>query len=172
MAKGTHIEERGKRSDTTGAARQHAYLEVATALNTAVYKNDFANDISKKEVVKMIDRVLEERKGVVGRGGYMERATRGRITRGLKRLWERPTKFDYDGSLIEWKLWRKAKEMENENIADRDSLDEDAAAEAEQEIENGKDYHGQGIFFLPVNTWNRLLTDSRNTQDYKDRVCN
>jgi hypothetical protein len=65
----------------------------------------------------MIDKMLLERKGVVGRGGYMERQAVPRITRGLKRLWERPTKFDYDGSLGEWKLGRKKVEQEKLRIA-------------------------------------------------------
>jgi hypothetical protein len=117
MAKGLHLERHGRRSDAPGAARRHAYLEVATALNNSVHKNEFERDINKREVTRMIDKFLEERKGIVGKGGYMERSTRGRITRGLKRLWDRTSKFDYDGSKIEWKLWRKAKVMEKERIA-------------------------------------------------------
>jgi hypothetical protein len=118
MAKGTHLEERGKRSDEPGAMRRHAYLNVATELNKAVHGNsNFGNDIDKKEVAKMIDKMLVEKKGVVGKGGYMERATRGRITRGLKRMWEREPSFDYDGSLSEWKQWRKESEAEKRRIA-------------------------------------------------------
>jgi len=142
MAKGMHLEERGKRSDQPGQQRQHAHLTVATALNDAVHKGDYEQDISKKEVSKMIDRVMEERKGVVGKGGYMERATNGRITRGLKRLWERPTKFDYDGSKSEWDLWRKAKEAERERIAKGSAPKE----VIQQTIEDGDDEERDGEF--------------------------
>lgn len=113
MAKGMHLEERGKRSDEPGAMRRHAYLNVATELNLAVNgKNGYGEDIDKREVAKMIDRMLVEKKGVVGKGGYMERATRGRITRGLKMAWERSKGADFDGSLGEWNQWRKESEEE------------------------------------------------------------
>ena len=97
--------------------RQHAYLNVATELNKAVNgENGFGNDIDKKEVAKMIDKMLVEKKGVVGKGGYMERSTKGRITRGLKRMWEREPSFDYDGSLSEWGQWRKKSEAEKRRV--------------------------------------------------------
>jgi hypothetical protein len=117
MARGTHLEERGKRTDDNSVLRQHAYLNVATKLNEAVHKGDYVNDITKKEVSKMIDKVLVERKGVVGKGGYMERSTSGRVTRGLKRAWDRNPPIDFDGSLSEWSQWRKASEAEKERIA-------------------------------------------------------
>jgi hypothetical protein len=53
----------------------------------------------------------------MGKGGYMERSTTGRITRGLKRAWERNPPIDFDGSLSEWKQWRKASEAGNESFA-------------------------------------------------------
>ena len=117
LAKGVHLEERGKATDEASVMRQHAYLNVATELNKAVNgENGFGNDIDKKEVARMIDKMLVEKKGVVGKGGYMERSTKGRITRGLKRMWEREPSFDYDGSLSEWDQWRKKSEAEKRRI--------------------------------------------------------
>lgn len=149
MAKGLHLEGQGIRSDPPGAARRHAYLEVATALNNSIHKNDFEHDINKREVASMIDKFLEERKGVVGKGGYMERSTPGRITRGLKRLWDRTSKFDYDGSKIEWKLWRKAKEMEKERIAKSGASPCDVAEEREI-AHDGALHNGCGKFTLLI----------------------
>ena len=114
MAKGMHISGRGKKTDDPNKMKQHAYLDVATALNDAVHKGDFANDIHKKEVAKMIDQLLVERKSVMGKGGYLERQFGGRITRGLKRVWERKPPVDFDGSVSEWKMWRKERETEKE----------------------------------------------------------
>lgn len=118
MAKGMHLEERGKRSDEPGAMRRHAYLNVASEINRAVNgMRNYGQDIDKKEVAKMIDRMLIEKKGVVGKGGYMERATRGRITRALKIMWLREPSFDYNGSLSEWKQWREESEAEKRRVA-------------------------------------------------------
>lgn len=136
MAKNMHLEEKGNRNDEEGVMRRHAYLNVATALNEAVNgKNGgFGDDIDKKEVAKMIDKMLVEKKGVVGKGGYMERATSGRITRGLKRMWEREPSFDYDGSLSEWNQWRKVDEEEKRRIATGGAL-KDGVTSVAQSIE-------------------------------------
>ena len=84
------------------------------ALNGA--SRNFGSDIDRREVAKMIDKMKIERKGVVGMGGYMERATNGRITKGLKRMWERNPSFDYNGTLLEWNQWRKEDEEEKRRI--------------------------------------------------------
>jgi hypothetical protein len=131
MAKGMHLEQRGKKSDDPNKARQHAYLEVATALNQAVHKDDYRNDLDKREVSRMIDWALLERKGVVGRGGYMERQVVPRITRTLRRMWERPTKFDYDGTLGEWNTGRKEREVEKMRIENGGAPRGDAQAPLE-----------------------------------------
>lgn len=117
MAKGIHLAQNSNRIDDPSKLRRHAYLEVATALNESVHKNDYRNDIDKREVSRMIDWVLLKRKGIVGTGGYMERASPGRITRGLKMLWRRPTRFDFNGSVAEWNLGRKGAEAEKQRIA-------------------------------------------------------
>lgn len=64
----------------------------------------------------MIDQLLVERKGVVGKGGYLERQKGGRITRGLRRAFERKLPIDFDGSVSEWKMWRKEKEIERDRV--------------------------------------------------------
>lgn len=147
MAKGLHRENPGKRPDPPGREKRHAHLEVATALNKAVHGNDFESDISKLEVSKMIDKVLEERKAIVGAGGYMERATPGRITRGLKRMWDRSTKFDFDGSESEWKLGRKEKVMERLRIANGGAVVNDSLEEEEIAIVEA-DANDEGKFTL------------------------
>lgn len=58
----------------------------------------------------MLDRMLQEKKGVVGKGGLMERQRTGRITRFLRMAWESNRKSDYDGSVSEWSQGRKKKE--------------------------------------------------------------
>lgn len=146
MAKGMHLEERGQRNDEAGAMRRHAYLNVATELNKAVNgANDFGNDIDKKEVAKMIDRMLVEKKGVVGKGGYMERATRGRITRGLKRMWQRKPGFDYDGSQSEWKQWRREREVERKRVADGGTPKDGVTVDVVEPVEEDAAAPGKSI---------------------------
>jgi hypothetical protein len=147
MAKGLHREVPGKKSDTPGRAKRHAHLEVASALNMAVHGNDFAKDIRKLEVSQMIDRILEERKAIVGPGGYMDRAAPGRITRSLKLIWARSTKFDFDGSMSEWKLGRRNREMAKLGIVIGDDVVEKAIEEGELAID-GIDESNEGKFIL------------------------
>lgn len=127
MAKGLHrekISKRRKRSDSPGQDKRHAHLEVATALNLAVHGNDFNKDISKREVSWMIDKILKDRKAIMGFNGYIERNSPGRITRGLKRMWDKNSKLDFDGSEFEWRNGRKAKEMEKARIANGGKVDD------------------------------------------------
>ena len=152
MAKGLHREDPTKKSDTPGRARRHAHLEMATALNNALHGNDFENDISKREVSKMIDKILEERKAIVGPGGYMDRAVPGRITRGLKMMWERSTKFDFDGSMAEWNLGRKAKEMKKLGIGIDNVVVDNAIEEGEIATQDGDD-SDEGRFIPLVYHW-------------------
>jgi hypothetical protein len=145
MAKGTHLEERGKRNDEPGAMRRHAYLNVASEINRAVNgMRNYGQDIDKKEVAKMIDRMLIEKKGVVGKGGYMERATRGRITRGLKIMWLREPSFDYNGSLSEWKQWRKETEAEKRRVA-AGGTPKDGVSTQSIEGDGGRDISGKSV---------------------------
>jgi hypothetical protein len=114
MARGVHLvapsRRRKERKDLAAARKNHAYLTFATELNLALNKSDVESDINIKDVKQMIDRMLIEKKGLLGKGGYMERAGQGRITRSLKRIWDREPGFDYNGSLGEWDSWRKSAE--------------------------------------------------------------
>ncbi|KAK2624605.1 hypothetical protein QTJ16_005798 [Diplocarpon rosae] len=109
IARGVHLEQHpNKRTDAPSQARKNAQEIFYTALNTALHGKDFTQDINKREVTRMLDQVLEERKHVVGKGGLAERQTSGRITRTLTSAWKRPTKsIDFDGSLGEWEQGRK-----------------------------------------------------------------
>jgi hypothetical protein len=109
MAKGVHIYGRGKRNDDPNELRRNAYVDFATALNEALHGEDYTQDISKKEVTRMIDQVLVKRKRVVGKGGLMERQHGGRITRSLNLAFKRGQQQDYDGSVSEWNNGRRAK---------------------------------------------------------------
>lgn len=149
MAKGVHREKRSKKNDDPGHAKRHAHLEVATALNNAVHKNDYESDIPKQEVSRMIDQLLEERKAILGPGGYMDRATRGRITRGLKRMWDRPTKFDFNGSKGEWKRGRKEKEMAKHKTVNHGTATYQAPEEGQ--IANDRFHYNTGTFTLYIN---------------------
>jgi len=118
MARGIHLPPvKMKRDEDEGAARQHAHVNVATDLNAALNgESNFVNDISKRDVSRMIDRILSEKKGIMGPGGYMERSKFPRITRGLRRVFERQSKLDFDGSESEWNLWRREEEAEKRRI--------------------------------------------------------
>jgi hypothetical protein len=72
---------------------KHAHRDVADALNRALNYGNQANDIPVEEVSKMIDRLLEERKDAMG---YLERQGCGRVTRGVKMVWNRGVRVDRD----------------------------------------------------------------------------
>lgn len=118
IAKGVHLEERGKRTDAPNVAKNNAYLTFATKLNDAVHGSDYEHDIHKKEVARMLDHVLVMHKGIVGKGGLAERQFGGRITRGLKWAWERSRllPIDYDGSKSEWNQWRREEERQKQRV--------------------------------------------------------
>ena len=175
MAKGLHCENPGKKSDNNPErVKRHAHLEVATALNKAVYGDDFENDISKREISKMIDKILEERKAIFGSGGYMDRSVPGRITRGLKLMWERSTKFDFDGSMAEWKLGRKAKEMGKLGIIIEDTLVDNTVEEGEIALDDADD--SDKSMFIPLvyrlETNQTLLTNQRSSKKEEGQVFN
>ena len=125
MVKSDHLGRKVKKGETADQARQEAYLDIATKLNDAVHKGDYRNDIDKREVARMIDQVLIERKHVVGQGGVMERQVVPHITRTLKQTWERSTKYDFDGSLAEWNKGRKEREVEKQRLANGGDPKED-----------------------------------------------
>ncbi|KAI6715922.1 hypothetical protein JHW43_001580 [Diplocarpon mali] len=109
IARGSHLEQRpNKRTDAPSKVRKNAHEVFYTAFNTALHGKDFTKDINKREVTRMLEQVLEERKHVVGKGGLVERQTNGRITRTLSSAWRRPIEsINFDGSLSEWEQGRK-----------------------------------------------------------------
>jgi len=58
-------------------------------LNRSLNYGNHEHDIPAEEVSAEIDRLMEERKDAVG---FMERQRVGRITRAMKRVWERGAK--------------------------------------------------------------------------------
>ncbi|PBP26690.1 hypothetical protein BUE80_DR002357 [Diplocarpon rosae] len=128
IARGVHLEQNSnKRTDDPSQARKNAHEAFYTALNTALHGKDFTKDINKREVTRMLDRVLKERKHVVGKGGLAERKTSGRITRTLTSAWKRPIKSsDFDGSLGEWEQGRKERvlqECRDQRVSKKAPLD-------------------------------------------------
>jgi hypothetical protein len=107
IAKGVHLEGYSKRTDNPGIAKRNAYKTFATELNYALNKKNYGADIDRKEITKMLDQLLVERKGVAGKGGLVERNRGGRVTRSMRMAWERNKPIDFDGSLSEWNQGRR-----------------------------------------------------------------
>lgn len=95
---------RKKGSYGVTGSMKHAYADVATALNRALNYRDETQDIAVEEVSAMIDKLLSERKAAVK---FMERQKLGKVTRSMKRVWDRGLNFD--GSVKEWLNGRKEK---------------------------------------------------------------
>lgn len=80
-----------KTSFSLSKSMKHGHRDVADMLNRSLNYRNHADDIPAEEVSAMIDRLMEERKDAVG---LMERQTVGRITRVMKRAWERSARVD------------------------------------------------------------------------------
>lgn len=114
MARGIHLDENPSPSSTSTSkpkkrtpsttSTPNAYLTFATALNHALHGDRYQEDISKREVTRQLDKMLREKKQVVGRGGLMERQRSGRVTRMLRCAWESNRRAGSDGSLGEKRL--------------------------------------------------------------------
>ncbi|PVH81210.1 hypothetical protein DL98DRAFT_571312 [Cadophora sp. DSE1049] len=112
IAKGVHLEQRpDKRTEAPTITRANAYENFYSALNDAVHRKDYTSDIPKKEVTRMLDQMLAERKHVAGKGGLVERQRNGRVTRALRMTWTREPSIDFDGTESEWNQGRKEKVM-------------------------------------------------------------
>lgn len=74
---------------------KHAHRDVADALNRALNFGNQGNDIPAEEVSRMIERLMETRKDAMG---YLERQRCGRVTRGVKRVWNRGLRLDFGGT--------------------------------------------------------------------------
>lgn len=114
MAKGVHIQGRGKKRTTDPAQLRHAArMDFVTAVNEALSKgkHNYDNDISVRDILDKLDELLVERKHVVGPGGLMERSSRGKLTRSLTFAFRRNRDMDFDGSIDEWKAGRRLVEV-------------------------------------------------------------
>jgi len=81
----------------------HEHMDVSDLLNTILHgSGKYDDDIDKVEVSRMIDKLVVENKGALA---YMDRQTAGRLTRGMKKVWER--RVDHDDSLREKNTGRK-----------------------------------------------------------------
>ncbi len=125
IARGVHLEQPSQKPfEPLGMIHRDAYENFYTLLNDAVNLKDYTQDIHKKEVTRMLDQMLADRKGVVGRGGLAERQPMPRMTRSLRMAWNRAPAIGFDGSLSEWNQGRKVKvlrswKLENERRKER-----------------------------------------------------
>jgi hypothetical protein len=107
LCRGTHLSpSSASRKDLPSTVLKNTYLNFATELNLALHGTDYEQDIPKREVTKMLERVLREKKAVMG---LIERQKTGRITRGVRMAWESGRRGDFDGSVGEWNNGRKEK---------------------------------------------------------------
>ncbi|KAG9246973.1 hypothetical protein BJ878DRAFT_477793 [Calycina marina] len=119
MSRGVHRPPGFHKNDDSRQLRATAHFETASQLNDALNGEGraFGRDVNEREVSRMIDRLLEEKKGVLGHGGIMERQRVPRITRTIRMAFERHKKLDFDGSEREWEEWRKYEVMEKKRIS-------------------------------------------------------
>jgi hypothetical protein len=132
IAKGVHLEGYSKRTDIPGVAKRNAYKTFATELNYALNRKNYGADIDRKEVTKMLDQLLVERKGVAGKGGLVERNRGGRVTRSMRMAWERNKPIDFDGSLSEWNQGRRERILNPGGLTAKlleEGADQDGAGE-------------------------------------------
>ncbi|KFY19034.1 hypothetical protein V493_08181 [Pseudogymnoascus sp. VKM F-4281 (FW-2241)] len=117
---GLEKDEFSKLSDSTAPRHKHRnsrrvkevadpdkfkYVDVATALNRALHRSDYTNDIPVEEVEKLLHFFLRDRKGAIA---IIERQPTARLTRSTHRIWLRGLKFL--GTQAEWEGGRKAAE--------------------------------------------------------------
>jgi hypothetical protein len=116
IVRGVHLQDytTTNRSTTEYAARKVSNENFCTALNSALHGEDYSEDLYQKDIIKQLDKVLLERKHVVGPGGLVERGQAKRLTRTIHSAWKRGSKLNFDGSIAEWEEWRK-RAVENES---------------------------------------------------------
>jgi hypothetical protein len=116
IVRGAHLEDytTTNRSTTESSARQTTYENFCTALNDALHKGDYSQDIYRKDIIKQLDKMLIECKHVVGKGGLVERGKARHLTRALTYAWKRGSQMNFDGSIGEWQQWRRHA-MENQS---------------------------------------------------------
>jgi hypothetical protein len=70
---------------------RHAHRDVADALNRSINFGNQANDIPVEEVSAMITKLMDEKKHAVA---YLERQKISRVTRAMKRVWDRGARVE------------------------------------------------------------------------------
>lgn len=73
---------------------RHAHRDVADALNRSINFGNQANDIPVEEVSAMITKLMDEKKDAVA---YLERQKISRVTRAMKRVWDRGVRVERVG---------------------------------------------------------------------------
>lgn len=117
---GLEKDELSKLSDSTAPRQKHRnsrrakevgdpdrlkYVDVATALNRALHKSDYTDDIPVEEVEKLLHFFLRNKKGAIA---VIDRQPAARLTRSTRRIWNRGLNFL--GTIAEWVGGRKATE--------------------------------------------------------------
>jgi hypothetical protein len=146
IVRGVHLPDYTTTNRLTSehAARQTTYENFCTALNTALHKEDYAQYIYSKDIIKQLEKMLKERKHVVGPGGLVERGKASRLTRALTNAWNRGSQMNFDGSIGEWEEWRQ-RALENESrrakgLCSVEEEEEKKEAKKRQEHEASKFY--------------------------------
>jgi hypothetical protein len=116
IVRGAHLQDytTTHRSTTEYAAKQISNENFCTALNAALHGDDFSQDLYRKDIIKQLNKMLLERKHVVGPGGLVERGQAKHLTRTIHSAWKRGSKLNFDGSIAEREEWRK-RAVENES---------------------------------------------------------
>ncbi|CAG8957963.1 hypothetical protein HYFRA_00000306 [Hymenoscyphus fraxineus] len=118
MCRGVHLlgPEHNKKGEVIEYEAKHkreVYTTFATRMNEILHGEDYAQDISKKDITALIDRLTAEHKNLFGSHGYLDRNGYRRLTRSINRAFLSNRKQNYDGSKQEWEMGRK-KKVENE----------------------------------------------------------
>lgn len=127
--------KRGELIETTEKTKREVYTDFATLLNETLHGTDYSQDIDKRDVTALIDRLLVEHKGLLGPGGYVERGQYKRLNRAINRSFLSNRKQNFTGSLQEWKMGRK-QEVEDKNRREKGlptQEEERARAQAREE---------------------------------------
>jgi len=139
MVKGVHI---ANLDMTAEVSKKKKYMDIATALNTACHKGQYADDIPWKAVADKVEHWIKTKKAGVA---LMERHRVGHVTRTMKRVWNRGIKFD--GTMREWEEGRKdTVHQENKTGAGSDSWDNNPVVTVENEEQADNRWGDTGKF--------------------------
>ncbi|OBT68173.1 hypothetical protein VE03_02401 [Pseudogymnoascus sp. 23342-1-I1] len=100
-----HKHRNARRAKEVGNPDTFKYVDVGTALNRALHKSDYTEDIPVEEVKKLLHFFLRNKKGAIA---VIDRQPAARLTRSIRRIWNRGLNFV--GTIAEWEGGRKAAE--------------------------------------------------------------